>query len=87
MVGIEHIQDLKDLGERNMGKSQRGREFLQRGNVEFVVGDGRKGWNNDPSDVEGWDAIHVGAAASELHRELVEQLNAPGRLTALLKFR
>jgi len=29
---------------------------------------------------EGWDAIHVGAAAKTLHEELVRQLKAPGRM-------
>lgn len=28
----------------------------------------------------GWDAIHVGAAAAELHEELVRQLRSPGRM-------
>ncbi|KAI1371616.1 protein-L-isoaspartate O-methyltransferase [Hypoxylon crocopeplum] len=28
----------------------------------------------------GWDAIHVGAAAVELHEELVRQLRSPGRM-------
>ncbi|KAI1463524.1 protein-L-isoaspartate O-methyltransferase [Daldinia caldariorum] len=28
----------------------------------------------------GWDAIHVGAAAAELHDELVRQLRSPGRM-------
>ncbi|KAI0150799.1 protein-L-isoaspartate O-methyltransferase [Xylariaceae sp. FL1272] len=32
------------------------------------------------SDEQGWDAIHVGAAAVQLHDELVQQLRAPGRL-------
>jgi protein-L-isoaspartate(D-aspartate) O-methyltransferase len=28
----------------------------------------------------GWDAIHVGAAAVELHQDLVDQLRSPGRM-------
>ncbi|KAI5859940.1 protein-L-isoaspartate O-methyltransferase, partial [Durotheca rogersii] len=31
-------------------------------------------------DEGGWDAIHVGAAAAELHDELVRQLRSPGRM-------
>jgi protein-L-isoaspartate(D-aspartate) O-methyltransferase len=38
--------------------------------------DGRKGWIEDAP----YDAIHVGAAAAEHHKELTEQLKAPGRL-------
>ncbi|KAI0432740.1 protein-L-isoaspartate O-methyltransferase-domain-containing protein [Xylaria sp. FL1042] len=34
----------------------------------------------DESDAQGWDAIHVGAAAAELHEELVRQLRRPGRM-------
>lgn len=75
VVGLEHIRELRDLGERNVGKSERGREMLGSGRVSFVVGDGRRGWKEEG----GWDAIHVGAAAVELHGELVEQLRSPGR--------
>ena len=81
VVGLEHIKALRDMGEDNMGKSERGREMLSgKGDVkvEFVVGDGRKGWK-DPEGEDDWDAIHVGAAANELHNELVEQLGKPGR--------
>ncbi|RYC54115.1 hypothetical protein CHU98_g12094 [Xylaria longipes] len=34
----------------------------------------------DEDDSQGWDAIHVGAAAAELHGELVAQLRRPGRM-------
>ncbi|TVY87205.1 putative protein-L-isoaspartate O-methyltransferase [Lachnellula willkommii] len=76
VVGLEHIKALKELGEGNMGKSERGAMMMSNGLVEFVVGDGRKGLK----DEEGWDAIHVGAAAVELHEELIEQLRSPGRI-------
>ncbi len=76
VVGLEHIRALKELGESNMRKSERGRELIEEGKVSFVVGDGRKGWKDDG---EGWDAIHVGAAAVVLHSELIEQLKSPGR--------
>lgn len=45
----------------------------------FVTGDGRKGWRGKGGE-EGWDAIHVGAAAQGWHQELIEQLRGPGRL-------
>ncbi|ROW02502.1 hypothetical protein VMCG_06024 [Cytospora schulzeri] len=92
VMGVEHIPQLRDLGEANMGKSARGKAFLESGRVKFRVGDGRKGWvepDGELRDVErgvtdargkGWDAIHVGASAVELHSELVEQLRAPGRM-------
>jgi protein-L-isoaspartate(D-aspartate) O-methyltransferase len=89
VVGVEHITELRDLGEANMRKSEEGRGLLERGRVRFVVGDGRKGWVDpegegeakDPGGEEerGWDAIHVGAAAVKVHEELVAQLRRPGR--------
>ncbi|KAI0118035.1 protein-L-isoaspartate O-methyltransferase [Hypoxylon sp. NC0597] len=100
VVGLEHIPELKELGERNMAKSREGRALLESGRVRFRVGDGRKGWAEPspteaqpgvggPADADaptkrdeegGWDAIHVGAAAVELHDELVQQLRSPGRM-------
>lgn len=79
VVGLEHIQALRDLGEGNMSKSSSGKEFLEAGKVRFVKGDGRKGWVEEGKGEKGWDAIHVGAAAVEVHGELVEQLRCPGR--------
>lgn len=83
VVGIEHIAPLKELGEKNMAKSAEGRELLESGKVRFRVADGRKGWK-DPDAAEGedkgWDAIHVGASAVEMHPELLEQLKSPGRM-------
>jgi protein-L-isoaspartate(D-aspartate) O-methyltransferase len=76
VIGIEHIQPLVDMGRTNMAKSEEGRRMLDSGQVKFVKGDGRKGWVEDAP----YDAIHVGAAAAEHHKELTEQLKAPGRL-------
>lgn len=80
VVGLEHIQELKDMGERNMGKSERGKALLESGRVKFVVGDGRKGYIEPGDEGEGWDVIHVGAAAVKVHEALVEQLRSPGRI-------
>lgn len=84
IIGVEHIIQLRDLGEKNFKKSDRGKELISAGFVRFVLADGRKGWNedsqNDASKASGWDAIHVGAAAKELHDELIDQLKCPGRL-------
>ncbi|KAL2115201.1 hypothetical protein VTJ04DRAFT_10864 [Mycothermus thermophilus] len=80
VVGLEHISELRDLGERNMAKSARGRELLESGRVRFRVGDGRKGWTEPGEEGKKWDAIHVGAAAAEVHKDLLDQLNSPGRM-------
>lgn len=76
IVGIEHIQELVDLANKNMSKSEQGRKFLESGRVKFVAGDGRLGWKEGAP----YDVIHVGAAAEELHPVLVEQLRSPGRM-------
>lgn len=76
VVGIDHIQPLVDMANTNMAKSTEGRRMLESGQVRFVLGDGRKGWTEGAP----YDAIHVGAAAAEHHKELTEQLKAPGRL-------
>lgn len=99
VVGVEHIQELRDMGERNMSKSRDGRAFLESGRVRFRVADGRRGWSESSEgdsvppvggsatvssqskgEDGGWDAIHVGAAAVEVHQDLVEQLRSPGRM-------
>ncbi|PSR82412.1 protein-L-isoaspartate O-methyltransferase [Coniella lustricola] len=96
VLGIEHVPQLRDLAEANMRKSAEGTALLESGRVRFRVGDGRKGWvepdgerraeeeQQDAATVtsrgEGWDVIHVGAAAVTMHPELVEQLRAPGRM-------
>ena len=76
VIGVDHIQELVDLATANMRKSEEGKAMLSSGKVKFVKADGRKGW------AEGgpYDAIHVGAAATEAHSTLLDQLKAPGRL-------
>ena len=76
VVGIDHIQQLVDLARNNMAKSKDGRAMLEKGRVQFVCGDGRKGYREDGP----YDAIHVGAAAQSFHAELLEQLKSPGRM-------
>ncbi|KAK4225703.1 protein-L-isoaspartate O-methyltransferase [Podospora fimiseda] len=83
VVGVEHIEELRGLGEGNVGKSVEGRSMLGEGRVRFRKGDGRLGWEEEGEGIggkEGWDAIHVGASAKEVHGELVEQLKRPGRM-------
>lgn len=76
VVGLEHIAELRDLGERNARKSEAGRGMVDSGRMRFRVGDGRKGWLEDGKGE--WDVIHVGAAAKTVHEEMLEQLKAPG---------
>lgn len=78
VVGIEHIQPLVDLATKNTRKSAEGRELMDNLGITYVKGDGRKGWTGKGGE-EGYDAIHVGAAAVGFHQELIDQLKAPGR--------
>lgn len=87
VIGIDHIQGLVDLANKNMAKSDQGKQWLESGKVKFVKGDGRLGYPEDEvafggaaKGDEGYDAIHVGAAAKEAHETLIEQLRRPGRL-------
>ena len=75
VVGVDHIQQLVDLANGNMAKSADGKEILSCGRVKFIKADGRLGWKEEGP----YDAIHVGAAATEAHPTLVDQLRAPGR--------
>ncbi|BCS23282.1 protein-L-isoaspartate O-methyltransferase [Aspergillus puulaauensis] len=76
VIGVDHIQELVTLAHDNMSKSEEGRELLDTEKVKFIKADGRCGWPEGAP----YDAIHVGAAAAELHPLLVEQLRAPGRM-------
>ncbi|KAF2121842.1 protein-L-isoaspartate O-methyltransferase [Lophiotrema nucula] len=76
VIGVDHIQPLVTLAENNMRKSENGRKMLDSGQVRFIKADGRKGWKEGAP----YDAIHVGAAAAEQHKELSDQLKSPGRL-------
>ncbi|KAI9884277.1 MAG: hypothetical protein M1823_003932 [Watsoniomyces obsoletus] len=76
VVGVDHIQGLVDMARENMRKSSDGKQMLEEGRVKFVKADGRLGY----PDGGPYDAIHVGAAAANLHQPLVDQLKAPGRI-------
>jgi protein-L-isoaspartate(D-aspartate) O-methyltransferase len=54
VVGVEHIESLRELGEGNARKGEMSRGWVERGSVRFVLGDGRRGWREGG---EGWDAI------------------------------
>ncbi|KAI1478494.1 protein-L-isoaspartate O-methyltransferase [Daldinia eschscholtzii] len=76
VVGLEHIPALRDLGERNMSKSQEGRALLESGRVRFRVGDGRKGWS-EPSPGDAQPGVG-GAAAPDVTKERDKKEEAGG---------
>jgi protein-L-isoaspartate(D-aspartate) O-methyltransferase len=75
-IGIEHIQELVDKSIINIKKNNK--ELFDEGVLEIVKGDGRQGYAAEAP----YDAIHVGAAASDTPHELIRQLKVGGRLVA-----
>lgn len=80
VIGVDHIQGLVDMANKNMAKTQEGTSLLESGVAQFVKADGRLGYLPDGP----YDAIHVGAAAAEHHKTLVDQLNRPGRYVLMV---
>ncbi|KAL7268851.1 hypothetical protein RUND412_008512 [Rhizina undulata] len=76
IVGVEHIQQLCDLSIENLRKDPVHAKMLDDGTIKIVKGDGRLGYPGEGP----YDAIHVGAAASEFHQPLIDQLKSPGRM-------
>eukprot|EP01137_Pigoraptor_chileana_P021760 Opistho-2@85859 len=74
VIGIDHIEELVALSRRNVEVHHR--DLLLSGRLELIVGDGRKGRKEEAP----YDAIHVGAAASQVPQALIEQLRPGGRM-------
>lgn len=75
-VGIDHIDELVKSSLENIKKDPVAAEYLKAERMKIVVGDGRKGY----APLAPYDAIHVGAAASSIPQELIDQLKPGGRL-------
>ncbi|XP_038261088.1 protein-L-isoaspartate(D-aspartate) O-methyltransferase-like isoform X2 [Dermochelys coriacea] len=73
-VGIEHIEELVRESIRNVREDDP--TLLTSGRVKFLVGDGRQGYPEEAP----YDAIHVGAAADTVPKELLKELKPGGRL-------
>jgi len=72
VYGIERIEHLVEFGRENMRRANP--ELASK--VEIVQGDGWKGLPERGP----FDAIHVGAAAEELPKALIDQLAPGGRM-------
>ncbi|NXL62042.1 PIMT methyltransferase, partial [Chordeiles acutipennis] len=73
-VGVEHIKELVQESIRNVQEDDP--TLLSSGRVKLVVGDGRQGYPDEAP----YDAIHVGAAAAAVPKELLNELKPGGRL-------
>ncbi|KAI3727005.1 hypothetical protein L1987_66812 [Smallanthus sonchifolius] len=74
-IGVEHIPELVAMSVKNVEKSAAA-PLLKDGSLALLVADGREGW----PEFAPYDAIHVGAAAPEIPKPLIEQLKPGGRL-------
>jgi len=74
VIGIDYLEPLVSLARRNVSKSHG--DLVDCGCLKLEVGDG---WKGCPDEAP-FDAIHVGAAASDMPAALVEQLNPGGRM-------
>ncbi|XP_024912619.1 protein-L-isoaspartate(D-aspartate) O-methyltransferase isoform X1 [Cynoglossus semilaevis] len=74
VIGIDHIKELVDDSINNVNKDDP--SLITSGRVTLIVGDGRNGYKEEAP----YDAIHVGAAAPNVPKALLEQLKPGGRL-------
>ena len=74
VVGVEHIPQLYKLSLENINKHHS--NLLNEGKVILKNSDGRLGCK----DYAPYKAIHVGAAAPQVPKDLVEQLDKNGRM-------
>lgn len=74
VVGIEHISELYKLGYSNIVSYEKG--LLENKIIILEEGDGREGCEKYAK----YNCIHVGAAAKEIPKHLIDQLENGGRL-------
>ncbi|KAE8695049.1 Protein-L-isoaspartate O-methyltransferase 1 [Hibiscus syriacus] len=74
-IGVQHIPELVASSIKNIEKSAVAK-LLKEGSLSVHVGDGREGWLEHAP----YDAIHVGAAAPEIPRPLIDHLKPGGRM-------
>jgi protein-L-isoaspartate(D-aspartate) O-methyltransferase len=72
VIAMEIIPELKEFGEKNVSKYN----FIEKGIVEFVLGDGSKGYEKEAP----FDKILVSATARECYQSWRDQLKIGGRI-------
>jgi len=77
VVAIEIVPELYEFGKKNIEKYG----FVRRGIVEYVLGDGSKGFKKQSP----YDKILVSASAEEEPEELKKQLKAGGKMVLPIK--
>ena len=74
VVGVEHIKPLYEMSEKNIKKHHS--KLLEDKKVILQNCDGRNGFKEKAP----YQAIHVGAAAPQVPKDLIDQLDNNGRL-------
>ncbi len=74
VVGVEHIKQLYDMSIKNINKHHS--KLLKDEKVILQNCDGRNGFKEKAP----YKAIHVGAAAPEVPKDLIDQLDKNGRM-------
>lgn len=74
IIAIERIEELKKIAEENIEKYN----FVEKGIVKIICGDGSKGFNEDAP----FDKIIAAATANEIPQAWKEQLKIGGRIVA-----
>ena len=74
VVGIEHMEELCELGKTNISKHNK--DLLDNKKIILIKGDGRLGYKEKAP----YKCIHVGAVSKEPPKALLEQLAIGGRL-------
>jgi len=72
VYGVEHVPELVKFARNNVQKD----DAKLGAYVTFLTGDGRVGY----PDKAPFDAIHVGAAAPQIPKDLINQLKVGGRM-------
>jgi len=72
VIAIEVIPELKEFGQKNVAKYN----FIEKGVVEFICGDGSKGYQKEAP----FDKILVSAQAKKCFQDWKEQLKIGGRI-------
>jgi protein-L-isoaspartate(D-aspartate) O-methyltransferase len=74
--GVEYVEPVYEDSIKNLQKDPFHKKLLENKTIELKSGDGWEGW----ADKAPFNAIHVGAAAETIPKNLVQQLASPGRL-------
>jgi len=77
VIALEVIPQLVEFGKKNVSKYN----FLEKGVVEFILGDGTKGYEKEAP----FDKILVSAEAKKFYSSWQEQLKIGGRIVVPIK--